>query len=224
MTDIAGSAGKQSAYIKAKPGAASNGFGTLMQTVNAQDYLGQRVRLSARMKSENASGFQMWFRVDGQGKALRFYNMQDRPVTGTSDWKRYEIVLDVPAASTSLNYGFFLQGGQGEGWADSVTVEIVDKSTPISEFAPPRKPKLGFDSYAGWLAYVTPNGRAFVKRFATFPDRVYNEAAGLTLSAWYPTGPRIELEPIGPRATFNHLSVRAACAIVLDRLLGNQIG
>ena len=31
------------------------------------------------------------------------------------------------------------------------------------------------------------------------PDRVYNEAAGLTLSVWYPAGPRIELEPIGPR-------------------------
>jgi hypothetical protein len=143
---VAGSAGKQSAYIKAKPGAAGNGFGTLMQTVNAQDYSGQRVRLSARMKSEDASGFQMWFRVDGQGKALRFYNMQDRPLTGTSDWKRYEIVLDVPAGSTSLNYGFFLQGGQGEGWADSVAVETVDKSTPVSEFAPPRKPtNLNFD-------------------------------------------------------------------------------
>jgi hypothetical protein len=65
--------------------------------------------------------------------------------------------------------------------------------------APPRKPKLGFGSYAGWLAYVMPNNRMFVKRFPTFPDRVYNEAAGLTLSVWYPTGPRIELEPIGPR-------------------------
>ena len=38
-----------------------------------------------------------------------------------------------------------------------------------------------------------------MKRFAAYPDRVYNEAAGLTLSVWYPTGPRIELEPIGPR-------------------------
>ncbi|HYH65456.1 MAG TPA: hypothetical protein VD866_12240, partial [Urbifossiella sp.] len=65
--------------------------------------------------------------------------------------------------------------------------------------APPRKPKLGFDSYAGWLAYLMPNNVAFIKRFPTFPDRVYNEAAGLTLSVWYPTGPRIELEPIGPR-------------------------
>ena len=65
--------------------------------------------------------------------------------------------------------------------------------------APPRKPKLGFDSYAGWLAYVMPSDRMFVKRFATYPDRVYNEAAGLTISVWYPKGPRIELEPIGPR-------------------------
>ena len=44
-----------------------------------------------------------------------------------------------------------------------------------------------------------PNDTLFVKRFPAYPDRVYNEAAGLTLSVWYPTGPRIELEPIGPR-------------------------
>ncbi len=65
--------------------------------------------------------------------------------------------------------------------------------------SPPRKPKLGFDSQAGALAYVLPGGGLFVKKFAVDPDRVYNEAAGLTLSVWYPPGPRIELEPIGPR-------------------------
>jgi len=64
---------------------------------------------------------------------------------------------------------------------------------------PPRKPKLGFDSYAGWLAYLMPGDLLFMKRFATYPDRVYNEAAGLTISVWYPPGSRVELEPIGPR-------------------------
>jgi len=63
----------------------------------------------------------------------------------------------------------------------------------------PRKPKLGFDSYAGVIAYAAPNDLLFVKRFETYPDRVYNEAAGLTISVWYPDGPMIELEPIGPR-------------------------
>ena len=77
--------------------------------------------------------------------------------------------------------------------------KIVEREGCLEILGPPRKPKLGFDSFAGWLGYVQPNGSLFVKRFATYPDRVYNEAVGLTLSVWYPTGPRIELEPIGPR-------------------------
>jgi hypothetical protein len=76
---------------------------------------------------------------------------------------------------------------------------IRERDGFLEILAPPRKPKLGFDSYAGWLGYLHPSGMLFVKRFATHPDQVYNEAAGLTLSVWYPEGPRIELEPIGPR-------------------------
>lgn len=77
---------------------------------------------------------------------------------------------------------------------------IRERDGFLEVLGPPRKPKLGFDSYAGWLAYLTPNDRLFIKRFATFPDRVYNEVAGLTISVWYPqSGGMIELEPIGPR-------------------------
>ncbi len=68
---------------------------------------------------------------------------------------------------------------------------------------PPAFPKLGFDSQAGWFAYQMRNDLAFVKRYATYPDRVYNEIAGITLCLWYPTPARVtavELEPIGPRA------------------------
>jgi hypothetical protein len=91
-------------------------------------------------------------------------------------------------------------------YEDSAIINVRNQDEKIRErdgfleiLAPPRKPKLGFDSHAGWLAYVMPGDVLFVKRFATFPDRVYNEAAGLTLSVWYPPGARIELEPIGPR-------------------------
>jgi hypothetical protein len=59
---------------------------------------------------------------------------------------------------------------------------IRERDGFLEILAPPRKPKLGFDTYAGWLAYIMPNDRVFVKRFPTFPERVYNEAAGLTLS------------------------------------------
>ncbi len=91
-------------------------------------------------------------------------------------------------------------------YEDGAIINVKAKDENIRErdgfleiLAPPRKPKLGFDTYAGWLGYVLPNDTLFVKRFPAFPDRVYNEAAGLTLSVWYPTGARIELEPIGPR-------------------------
>ena len=49
------------------------------------------------------------------------------------------------------------------------------------------------------MAYATRDDLLFVKRFATYPDRVYYEAAGLTMSVWYPEDRRVELEPIGPR-------------------------
>ena len=91
-------------------------------------------------------------------------------------------------------------------YEDSAIINVRNTDDKIRErdgfleiLAPPRKPKLGFDVTAGWIGYLMPNNTLFVKKFATYPDRVYNEAAGLTLSVWYPTGPRIELEPIGPR-------------------------
>jgi hypothetical protein len=76
---------------------------------------------------------------------------------------------------------------------------IRERDGYLEILGPPRKPKLGFDSYAGWLAYLMPGDLLFTKRFATYPDRPYSEAAGLTISVWYPPGNRVELEPIGPR-------------------------
>jgi hypothetical protein len=69
---------------------------------------------------------------------------------------------------------------------------------------PTRFPKLGFDSNAGWFAYVMPHDQALVKRFPSPKDGVYPEIAGLTLCFWYPKAeqvPACELEPHGPRQT-----------------------
>jgi hypothetical protein len=63
----------------------------------------------------------------------------------------------------------------------------------------PQQPKLGFDSYRGWFAYLTPNNLLFIKRYPTYPERVYNEMAALTISIWYFKNEKCELEPIGPR-------------------------
>lgn len=69
----------------------------------------------------------------------------------------------------------------------------------LEVLGPPQHAKLGMDSYAGWFGYLMRNDLAFVKRFPTFQDRVYNEVAGLTISIWYNGTGVCELEPIGPR-------------------------
>ena len=69
----------------------------------------------------------------------------------------------------------------------------------IEILRPPARPKLGFDSCAGWFSYLSQNDLLFVKRFPVYTDRVYNEMAGLTVSIYYPSSGFCELEPIGPR-------------------------
>jgi hypothetical protein len=67
---------------------------------------------------------------------------------------------------------------------------------------PPLQPKLGFDSVEGWFAYLMPNNLLFLKSYPTYPERVYNEMAGITISIWAPKeGGMVELEPIGPMET-----------------------
>jgi hypothetical protein len=120
-----------------------------------------------------------WGRSFSPGGGICVVPLGDRPSRFPSKYAMYEegAVINVRAKDGNIR--------ERDGF-----LEIL---------APPRKPKLGFDTYAGWLAYVMPNNTMFVKRFKTYPDRVYNEAAGLTLSVWYPPGKVIELEPIGPR-------------------------
>jgi hypothetical protein len=129
------SSGKYGALIQSRAATAS-GFGTLMQTIAADDYRGSRWRLSGYMKTEQVARAQMWMRVDGAEKAiLAFDNMDSRPVAGTTDWKRYEIVLDVPQGSIDIAFGFFL-AGSGKVWGDNFKLEKVDATVPTTSSAP----------------------------------------------------------------------------------------
>ena len=62
--------------------------------------------------------------------------------------------------------------------------------------APPF-PKFGFDSTAGWIAYITPDSHLFLKTYEVYPDRPYGDMAALTASIWQVAN-RCEIEPIGP--------------------------
>ncbi|MDB5972732.1 MAG: transcriptional regulator [Hydrocarboniphaga sp.] len=124
--------GTSSAYIKAKA-ATAGGFGTMMQTISADHYRGKRVQLSAMLKTQDARRAQMWMRVDGApgGKPLAFDNMDERPLVGSADWTRCEIVLDVPAEAQAIAFGFFLSG-TGKVWADSFALDVVTATQPAT--------------------------------------------------------------------------------------------
>jgi RNA polymerase sigma factor (sigma-70 family) len=144
--------GMPSAYAKSTA-AAKGQFGGMMQTIAAEAYQNQRVRLSGWVKTEDANddGGHLWLRIDGKerGQILGFDNMNGRAPKGTTDWQEYSIVLDVPPESAALNYGFFV-GGTGKMWVNGVTITPVGKEVPTTNMfkgpAPlPKEPEnLGF--------------------------------------------------------------------------------
>lgn len=124
--------GQACAYIKSKS-PKENQFGTLMQTISAENYLGKRLMLSGYIKSEDVNGWSgMWMRIDGESnQQLGFDNMRDRAIKGMTDWKMYEIVLDIPENSKTINYGVLLSG-DGEVWFDNFELKEVDKNVPLT--------------------------------------------------------------------------------------------
>ena len=87
-------------------------------------FLGKSVKFTAKVKTADViSGTaNLWFRVDGKNKkVLAFDNMYDRPITGTTGWKKYSIVLDVPEDAQRLAYGIFVEG-EGKAWMKDFTL------------------------------------------------------------------------------------------------------
>jgi hypothetical protein len=133
----AGEDGKNAATIKSKAKKIS-GFGTLMQACSAESYRGKRIRMSGLMKTEDVKRWAgLWLRVDDKfsDNYLSFDNMKsgkiDRSIKGTTAWKRYEIVLDVPVNSSNLAYGALING-TGQIWFDQIQFEVVDLSVPTT--------------------------------------------------------------------------------------------
>ena len=145
--------GKAAAYIKSKTAAQSaQTFGTIMQVVSAAKYAGKRVLLSAVVKAEKIEGWAgLWMRIDGQGEdeyGLSFDNMENKPIRGTSDWQRYNIVLDVPEKGRTITFGLLL-AGTGKAWVDDFNFEVATSDTPVTaqpRQTPPKEPiNLGFE-------------------------------------------------------------------------------
>jgi hypothetical protein len=125
----------------------ADAFGSLMQSIAADDYRGRAVRISAELRGRGVERGVLWMRVDpasGARHHLRLDNMHQRrtngPIRGDVDWVERSIVLDVPQEAASIHYGIMLGGG-GELWARNFRLESLDtESVEITQPRMPREP------------------------------------------------------------------------------------
>jgi erythromycin esterase len=133
--------GRRSAYIRATADRPS-GQAALRQGFAADNYCGKRLRMSAYVRTRDVEGsVGLWMRVNGrQQSGLAFDNMSTRPIQGTTDWTKYEIVLDVPATAADIFFGV-IAAGRGQAWIDDIQFEVVgqDVATTATGASPARR-------------------------------------------------------------------------------------
>jgi len=129
----------------------SKGFGTMMQCISPADYAGKRIRFSGYVKARDVRSWAgLWMRVDGPDNSsgsLAFDNMHDRPIKGTGDWTRYDVVLDVAKEAKGICLGILLDG-EGKVWLSGMSFEVVDATVPTTGARTQREKKpanLGFE-------------------------------------------------------------------------------
>ena len=127
-------------------------FGSLGQSILSDDYRGQMIRLTAELKGIGCDAATIWMRIDSavEGKWLRFDNLIDRagvgPLSGTFDWTRREIVLDVPDDAESIVFGVLLKG-TGKVWARGIDLDIAPAGARRTDY-PRRASGFGFGEAA----------------------------------------------------------------------------
>lgn len=115
----------------------ASGFVTQMKTISSEPYLGKQIRFSADLRTEAVKKWAgLWMRVDSPRiRSLAFDNMRSRPIRGTTEWARYEIVLPVAPNSSSISFGALLNAS-GTVMMRNMQIEAVDED---SATAPSRK-------------------------------------------------------------------------------------
>jgi len=148
---------KPASGLAAKTQASQGGggsFGVATATFPVSAAAGKKVRFSGYIKTADVAGGYagLWWRVDGPSGTLAFDNMQDRGVTGSTDWKEYSIELPVAADARNIVFGALFPGS-GTAWFDDFKVELDGKPYEDGSLFDP-----GFESPTPKGFYTGGNG------------------------------------------------------------------
>src|SRR5579871_2190527 len=118
------------AYLTAA-NAHPSGDASLSQICRADAYRGKRIRYSALVRTEGVeTSGDLYLHLDAPDR-VRTWNMLDKPILGTTDWKRYEYVVDVAKNNQGFIFGIALEG-KGKIWVRDIRFEVVDQTVPLS--------------------------------------------------------------------------------------------
>jgi hypothetical protein len=123
--------GKPTARLQTSVATAD--LGSLSQSINAEEYRGQRIRFTTTAKIKGVRAWTgAWMRIAGFNIPFRAYaDTHDVDLQGDQDWTPLTIVMDVPEDARAIYLGLS-QEGLGTSWFGPVSVETVDKSVPLS--------------------------------------------------------------------------------------------
>ena len=106
-----------------------NGDANVQHTIlliTPQRYKGKNITVSGYLKTENITdgwaGLAMFLPVE-----YKYIDMRNNGITGTTDWKKYEIMFEMnPEINQYFNIGGVL-AGKGKMWIDDLTITIDGK-------------------------------------------------------------------------------------------------
>lgn len=122
--------GKRIGYVRSSTTDRDSNC-TLLQVFSAEKYRGKHMRFTANLRTFDVEGWSgLWMRVNTrEGSPLAFDNMLNRSLSGTNDWARHAVVLDVAEHADSIGFGVILTGF-GEVWFSDFQFEAVPVEIP----------------------------------------------------------------------------------------------
>jgi hypothetical protein len=136
--------------VTIKAGPDPSEFGAICQTIKADMYRGKRLRFTAVVRSLDVENMAALFmRVGGAGdQMLGIDNMRNRPITGTTDWIHYTVVLNIAEEAETIVFGILLSL-HGQVWMADVHLDEVGPEVPttdlMEEWIPGVPVNLGFE-------------------------------------------------------------------------------
>ncbi|MFA6210024.1 MAG: hypothetical protein WC714_11425 [Candidatus Obscuribacterales bacterium] len=126
LSKPSGNGNAVSAFVKVDAAV----WGSLLQAVHADAYVGKRVMLSGSVKTEALAGnATLFFRADA-GRELTVCHdyMEGRELTGTNDWTECKCVIDIPEGSDNIYIGGVVNG-DGTAWFKDFALTEVSADT-----------------------------------------------------------------------------------------------